>query len=241
MKFIEWKQEEDRKAKALISAGYDGSMDGEAYHTVSGQNGNNSVSVSHDFMSAIRNNSEWETWWRVDKRKFVDARGHCDTEKLRASCRPASVIVARDLWKKIAHAAWECADPGLHFNGTMNDWNTLADVGLIKSSNPCLTADMRVAVVGRDKKLYWIKIGEIKDKDVDVVTYDFEKQKIDVARAKNLGMTRSNSDVISVKTKSGELKLTPDHEVMTQRGWVKAGNLKPGDKIARTVNKNPCD
>jgi len=135
--FISWKQDEGKKIKALVAAGYDGGMDGEATRTVSGQNSNNSVSLSHDFMYQVKNNGDWHLWNRVDKKKFADKRGVCDLKSLFEKCKPAKTIKAKELWKKIASAAWECADPGLHFNGTMNDWNTLLDTALVRSTNPC--------------------------------------------------------------------------------------------------------
>src|SRR5690606_13441236 len=89
--FIEWKVREERKAQALIAAGYDPDFNGEAYHTVSGQNSNNSVRVSDEFMRAVEADGDWHT-------RFRTTGEICDTYK------------ARELWDKVAEAAWQCAD-----------------------------------------------------------------------------------------------------------------------------------
>jgi len=117
-KFILWKAEEERKVAALIAAGYSSDFNGEAYATVSGQNSNNSVRVTDDFIRAVQNDEEWELRWRTDGRIIRTVR-------------------ARDLWEKIADAAWQCADPGLQFDTTINDWHTSPVSGRINASNPC--------------------------------------------------------------------------------------------------------
>lgn len=119
--FIWWKVREEEKAKALIAAGYDGDWRGEAYETVSGQNGNNSVSISHEFMRAVAEDGDWHLTARTDGSVM-------------------KTVKARDLWRQIAEAAHRSADPGIHFNGTMNDWNPVPHVGRIRTSNPCSEA-----------------------------------------------------------------------------------------------------
>ena len=96
---------------------YDTDWDSEAYLTVAGQNSNNSVSLTDDFLRAVDADGEWLLRDRnSDKTKSVSARG---------------------LWDKIGEAAWQSADPGLHFNTTMNDWHTCPAGGRIRASNPC--------------------------------------------------------------------------------------------------------
>ncbi|MEZ4405267.1 MAG: vitamin B12-dependent ribonucleotide reductase [Polyangiales bacterium] len=116
--FIEWKMKEEKKAQALIAAGYPSDFNGEAYHTVSGQNSNNSVRVSDDFMRAVQSDSEWQTRFRTSGKV-------CDT------------LRAKELWKKVAESAWSCADPGVQYDTTINDWHTCANTGRINASNPC--------------------------------------------------------------------------------------------------------
>ncbi|MGN6470642.1 MAG: adenosylcobalamin-dependent ribonucleoside-diphosphate reductase, partial [Rhizobiaceae bacterium] len=97
---------------------YDTDWDSDAYLTVSGQNSNNSVSVKEDFLRAVENDGDWKLINRIDG-------------------KVAKTLKARDLWEKIGYAAWASADPGLHFNTTMNDWHTSPAAGPIRASNPC--------------------------------------------------------------------------------------------------------
>jgi ribonucleoside-diphosphate reductase alpha chain len=116
--FIGWKTREERKAKALIAAGYDSDFNGEAYHTVSGQNSNNSVRVSDDFMRAAQANGQWQTIARTTG-KVVDT------------------LDAGKLWDMVAESAWACADPGVQYDTTINHWHTCPNSGKINASNPC--------------------------------------------------------------------------------------------------------
>jgi ribonucleoside-diphosphate reductase alpha chain len=97
---------------------YDTDWDSEAYLTVSGQNSNNSVSLKDDFLRAVENDGDWNLTARKDGKVM-------------------KTLKARDLWEQISHAAWASADPGLHFNTTMNDWHTCPAAGPIRASNPC--------------------------------------------------------------------------------------------------------
>ena len=97
---------------------YDTDWDSEAYLTVSGQNSNNSVSLSDEFLRAVEGDKDWNLIRRTDGKVH-------------------KTLKARDLWEQIGHAAWASADPGLHFNSTMNDWHTCPASGRIRASNPC--------------------------------------------------------------------------------------------------------
>ncbi len=97
---------------------YDTDWDSEAYLTVAGQNSNNSVSLSDDFLRAVEADGNWNLTARKDG-------------------KTVKTLKARDLWEKIGYAAWASADPGLHFNTTMNDWHTCPASGRINASNPC--------------------------------------------------------------------------------------------------------
>jgi ribonucleoside-diphosphate reductase alpha chain len=117
-KFITCKQDEEKKAWALIEAGYDSSLDGDAYGSVYFQNANNSVRVTDEFMHAIADDAEWRT-------RFVKNGAAADTYR------------ARELLKMIAEAAWACGDPGMQFDTTINGWHTCPNSGRINASNPC--------------------------------------------------------------------------------------------------------
>jgi ribonucleoside-diphosphate reductase alpha chain len=116
--FIEWKVREERKARALIREGFSADFNGDAYHTISGQNSNNSVRVTDDFMRAALSGGKWQT-------RFRTTNEVCDT------------VEAKELWRKIADAAWACADPGVQYDSTINRWHTCANSGRINASNPC--------------------------------------------------------------------------------------------------------
>ncbi|QDK46270.1 Vitamin B12-dependent ribonucleotide reductase [Bdellovibrio sp. ZAP7] len=116
--FIEWKMKEENKAKLLIEAGLSADFEGEAYKTVSGQNANNSVRVTDQFMKAVQNEKPWKLLARV-------------------SGKVVREVPSADVWKKINHAAWMCADPGIQFHDTINQWHTCPNSAEIRSSNPC--------------------------------------------------------------------------------------------------------
>ena len=98
---------------------YDTDWDSEAYLTVSGQNSNNTVRVTDEFLKAVDADRDWDLFWRTKKGKI------------------AKTVKARDLWEKIGYAAWASADPGLQFHTSINDWHTCAASGPIIASNPC--------------------------------------------------------------------------------------------------------
>jgi ribonucleoside-diphosphate reductase alpha chain len=98
---------------------YDTDWDSEAYLTVSGQNSNNTVRVTDEFLKAVEADRDWDLFWRTKPGKV------------------SKTVKARDLWEKIGHAAWASADPGLQFHTTINDWHTCAASGPIIASNPC--------------------------------------------------------------------------------------------------------
>ncbi len=97
---------------------YDTDWDSEAYNSVSGQNSNNSIRVTDAFLKAVENDGDWE----------LISRTNGETTK---------TIKARDLWEKVGHAAWACADPGIQYHDTVNDWHTCPEDGAIRGSNPC--------------------------------------------------------------------------------------------------------
>jgi ribonucleoside-diphosphate reductase alpha chain len=107
---------------------YDTDWNSKAYYTVSGQNSNNSVRITNEFMKAVHDDGEWNLIWRTEKTK---------AEKENRDPKPAKTMKARELWDEIAFAAWSCADPGVQFDTTINDWHTCPGDGRINASNPC--------------------------------------------------------------------------------------------------------
>jgi ribonucleoside-diphosphate reductase alpha chain len=117
--FITCKVTEERKAWALIDAGYDGAFTGEAYGSVFFQNSNNSVRVTDEFMRAVDEDRDWQ---------------------LRAVTDPSRIlktVKARELLRLMAESAWQCGDPGIQYDTTINEWHTSSNSGRINASNPC--------------------------------------------------------------------------------------------------------
>ncbi|MGA8182168.1 MAG: vitamin B12-dependent ribonucleotide reductase [Terriglobia bacterium] len=116
--FIECKAKEERKAWTLVDAGYDSAIDGEAYSSIFFQNANNSVRATHEFMEAVVEDKDWAT------RRITTGE-------------PIASYRAHDLMRKIAESAWQCGDPGMQFDTTVNKWHTSKTTGRINASNPC--------------------------------------------------------------------------------------------------------
>ena len=118
LEFINWKFQEEKKAVALIKAGFSDELDGEAYKTISGQNANNSVRVTDAFMKNLGLGKPWILKGRTDKKY-------------------KKTIWADELWNQICVAAWNCADPGVQFSDTINHFHTCSETDRIYASNPC--------------------------------------------------------------------------------------------------------
>ena len=116
--YINWKPKEEEKVRALIAQGYDGDFNSEAYHTVSGQNSNNSVRMTDEFIEKAQSGGKWPTRYRTTGEV-------CET------------FDASELFDAVARAAWRCADPGVQFDTTVNEWHTCPNSGRINASNPC--------------------------------------------------------------------------------------------------------
>jgi ribonucleoside-diphosphate reductase alpha chain len=116
--FIWCKAVEEKKARALRDAGFDMDLDGKDSYSIQYQNANNSVRVTDEFMNAYENDRDW---------------------KLKAvmTGEPIETVRARELMRDIAQAAWECADPGMQYDTTINEWHTCPASGRINASNPC--------------------------------------------------------------------------------------------------------
>ena len=116
--FIWCKAKEERKARVLRDNGFDMDLDGADAFSIQYQNANNSVRVTDDFMQAVKDDADWSF-------------------RAVTTGEPVRTVRARDLWRQIATASWECADPGLQFDTTINKWHTAHATGRINGSNPC--------------------------------------------------------------------------------------------------------
>jgi ribonucleoside-diphosphate reductase alpha chain len=118
LEFVRWKMMEERKARILMANGVSGGMEGEAFRTISGQNSNNSIRLTDDFMNRALNQQPWPL-------------------KARRNGEILTTLNAADLLREMARAAWECADPGVQFHDTIQAWHMCPQDGTIRSSNPC--------------------------------------------------------------------------------------------------------
>jgi ribonucleoside-diphosphate reductase alpha chain len=116
--FIWCKAKEEDKAAALRDAGFDMSIDGDGFYSIQYQNANNSVRVTDEFMHAVENDEEWQLVSRT-------------------TGEPTETVSARELMREISEAAWRCADPGVQYDTTINQWHTAPNSGRINASNPC--------------------------------------------------------------------------------------------------------
>jgi ribonucleotide reductase alpha subunit len=183
---------------------YDTAWDSEAYITVSGQNSNNSVRLTNGFFNALDRDEDW----------LLTARTTGDVVKR---------IKARDLWEQIALAAWQCADPGLQFDDTIQEWHTCPNDDRINATNPCVTGDTLIATADGP-----MRIGELVGKAVFVIGGDGKSHLVN-----NIFPTGTKS-IFRLQTNGGyELDLTADHRVWTEnRGDVPARELRAGDTLA---------
>ncbi len=199
--------------KSIEVEEYDTDWNSRAYYTVSGQNSNNSVRITNEFMKAVETNGPWHLYWRTELEK---------AKKENRAPKPKRTLPARDLWEQIAFAAWSCADPGVQFDSTFNEWHTCPVDGRINATNPCVTGDTLVATADG-----LIRIDQLLDHETAVVGSDGELHPIKAA------FKTGEKPVYRLKTRAGyELKLTGDHRVLTaNRGDVPACELTKDDVI----------
>jgi ribonucleoside-diphosphate reductase alpha chain len=222
--FVNWKVREELKVAAMaegikhlspeqqatakkLNVKLDYDFNGEAYYTVSGQNSNNSVRIPNRFFKAVEEDGDWHLTYRTNRSKVT------------------KTIKARELWDQISYAAWRCADPGVQYDDTINQWHTCPRSGRINASNPCVTGDTRVLTPGG----IWRRIDQMIHLPSRVIT-NLSDQEIHVTDG---AFPTGTKDVYELRTAGGySLKLTADHKVWTKgRGWVEAQHLTPNDEI----------
>jgi len=185
---------------------FDTHYESEAYNTVSGQNSNNSVRVTNEFMQAVLEDKEWHLTRRADG-------------------KIAKTVKARDLWHKIAMSAWKSADPGMQYDTTINEWHTCPADGRINGSNPCVTAQTFVAThQGLER------IGSLVGQARGIRSIDGKMHWVERI------FPTGKKPVYELKTAAGyRIELTADHKVFTEnRGDVPAHQLTKDD-IVRLV------
>src|SRR6201981_2699386 len=133
---------------------YDTDWDSEAYLTVSGQNSNNSVRVTEEFLKAVEADGDWDLTWRTRPGKV------------------AKTLKARALWEKVGYAAWASADPGLQFHSTINDWHTCSASGPMRASNPCAEYMFLDDTAGNLASLNLLTFRNPETGRIDVASYE---------------------------------------------------------------------
>ncbi len=216
--FIWCKALEERKARVLRDAGFDMDLDGSDSFSVQYQNANNSVRVTDEFMQAVVDDAEWPL-------------------VARTSGALVRTVRARDLFRQIAHAAWECADPGMQFDTTINRWHTAPNAGRINGSNPCFPGS---ALVHTDKGL--IRFRELVERanggeQFGVYTHDATNpespaEAVQITHPDAFMITGFN-EITRLRFDNGaELRCTPGHRIFTtNRGFVEAQELTGEDEV----------
>ncbi len=226
VEFVETKAREEDKIRALRDAGFDMDLGGKDIVSVQYQNANNSVRVNDEFMKAVEDGTEFGLRARDDGRVI-------------------ETVDAHELFEKIAKAAWECADPGIQYDDTINDWHTNPETGRITASNPCFPADQRVVT---DKGLVQIgdlvsraAQGEAFDVYTNDVTSEEEPTSRVVASAPSRYMVTGTNEILELRfTDGSRLRCTPKHRVWTEnRGWVRAEDLFQDDQVTRSFHFAP--
>jgi ribonucleotide reductase alpha subunit len=208
--FIWCKAKEEKKANALRDAGFDMSIDGEGFISIQYQNANNSVRLTDAFMRAVENDEDWNLIARI-------------------TGEPVGVpIPARELMREIAEAAWQCADPGVQYDTTINQWHTSPLSGRINASNPCCFVGETLVNTTNGP----IAIAEIVRRatagarlpHVASLGAGGEPMHVPITRAFSSGLT---TQLCAVETEHGErFTCTPEHRFLTTAGdWIQARDL----------------
>jgi ribonucleoside-diphosphate reductase alpha chain len=216
--FIWCKAIEERKARVLRDAGFDMDLDGADSHSTQYQNANNSVRVTDEFMQAVVDGRDWELTARVDG-------------------RAVRTVPARDLFRQIAHSAWECADPGMQFDTTINEWHTAPNTGRINGSNPCFPGSAKVhtdkGLIAFNELFRRANSGEVFGVYThDATSADNPAERV-VLTSPEAFMITGYNNIVRLRFANGmELRCTPSHRIFTTtRGFVEAQELTEDDRI----------
>jgi ribonucleotide reductase alpha subunit len=210
--FIETKAREEDKIRALRDAGFDMDLGGKDIVSVQYQNANNSVRVSDEFMRA------------VEEGKQFGLRGRLDNQVL-------ETVDARALWRKLSQAAWECADPGIQYDDTINDWHTNPETGRITASNPCcFTGDTLVQTVDGPVAFQQLFKAFEAGESARLVSFDPTVGALVEREAVRVWVAGHTASLIEVVTHRGlRLRCTPEHRfLLTDGSWIEAQALAHG-------------
>ncbi|HYB24675.1 MAG TPA: LAGLIDADG family homing endonuclease, partial [Solirubrobacteraceae bacterium] len=226
--FIWCKAKEEDKAAALRDAGFDMSIDGDGFFSIQYQNANNSVRVTDEFMRAVEEDGEWRLIARSTGKPIGEP------------------VKARELMREIAEAAWRCADPGVQYDTTINQWHTCPNSGRINASNPCFPADARVhttlGLLPIDELVARGEAGE----EFRVYTHraTAEHPSDGVAATQPIAFMRNGvKPIVRLRfANGGELRCTPNHRIWTlNRGYVPAEELTTEDRVLLNDRPTPAE
>ena len=225
--FIWCKAKEEDKAAALRDAGFDMSIDGDGFHSIQYQNANNSVRVTDEFMHAVENDEDWRLIARTTGEPIGEP------------------IPARELMKEIAEAAWRCADPGVQYDTTINQWHTCPNSGRINASNPCFPGDTRVHTTKGLIPIAELVIRAEAGEDIRIYTHraTAEKAGDGVVATQPLAFMRNGvSPIVHLRFANGaQLRCTPNHRLWTSnRGYVRADELAKSDRVLLNDSPTPA-
>jgi ribonucleoside-diphosphate reductase alpha chain len=216
--FIWTKAIEERKARVLEAAGFDMGVDGKDAFSIQYQNANNSVRVTDEFMQAVIEGRDWEL------------RAVTTGEVLRR-------IPARELMREIAQAAWECADPGMQYDTTINRWHTTPRAGRINGSNPCFPGSARVHTNKGLVPFVDLVRRVAEGEQFLVYTHDATNEQAPASRVELTSpeafMITGYNQIVRLRFDNGaELRCTPGHRIFTvNRGFVEARELTRDDEV----------
>ena len=216
--FITCKVNEERKAWALIEAGYDSSFTGEAYASIFFQNSNNSVRVTDEFMRAVEEDKDWNLYAVTDRSRVL------------------KTVKARALLRLMAESAWQCGDPGIQYDTTINDWHTSSNTARINASNPCFPGDAHVyttdgpiafaELYARAAEGQWFRVYTHRATACEAGDGVLATEPVMI-------MQTGVKQIISLTFSNGrQLRCTPNHRLWTRnRGYVAAIDLTTEDEV----------
>jgi ribonucleotide reductase alpha subunit len=214
--FIWCKAREEQKARVLRDAGFDMDLDGADSHSTQYQNANNSVRVTDEFMQAVVDDADWHL------------RAVMDGSIIRT-------MKARDLMRQISQASWECADPGMQFDTTINRWHTAANTGRINGSNPCCFVGDTLVDTSHGLVRFDLleKMAQAGDELPEARSFDLSTGRFVSRPITKVWVAGETDRLVEVRTERGlTLRCTPEHRFLTREGrYVEARSLTAGTAL----------
>lgn len=209
----------DRARQGIVATAYDLGWESEAIRTVSGQNSNNSIRVTNEFLRRADADESWDLTARTDGRVMKTIKAH-------------------DLWQCACRAAWASADPGVQYHDTINEWHTCSNDGPINASNPCFPGEVKIWTIDGPRRFDELA----KDGKAVAVLTELSDGKLAYRLMENPRLTQTNAKLLNVIFKANrgpryapsvtELRVTPNHEFFLSTGErCKASDLRTGDSI----------